>query len=389
MNKSTRQISIVAAFLVLFGAVFLFQYLSNQKEPPKKKAKTGPNVPTIETLIVKNGNIPSSIDIQGRLVAFDKIDIFSEVTGTLESTAKPFKVGTYFKKGDVLLEIDDIEARLNLLAQKSALLNAITQIMPDLKIDYPESFENWSNYLKNFDVEQPLQPFPEPVNDQEKFFIASKNLLNQYYSIKSAATRLDKYTIYTPFSGVITQASINPGSIVRAGQKLGELMNNKLYELEATVPMRKLELLKTGSRVQLFSDDISGTWNGRVKRINDQIDPTTQSVIVFIDVNGPNLKEGMYLKGEIAASVIKDAFEIPKEALINQKSVFVFKDSVIELTTVEILKYKENTIVIKGLNDGVEIVSNPLPGSYNGMKVNTTSASSAAKNGNGKQVGMQ
>jgi len=166
-------------------------------------------------------------------------------------------------------------------------------------------------------------------------------------------------------------------------------MNNNLYELEATIPMRKLDFIKVGNTVMLVSNDIEGTWKGRVKRISDQIDPTTQSIIVYVDVNGKNLKEGMYLKGEIAANTIKDAFEVPKEAVINQNSVFILKDSTIELTPVNVLKYKENSIVVKGLRDGAKVVSKPLPGSYNGMKVSTISAPSASKQSGGQQVGMQ
>jgi membrane fusion protein (multidrug efflux system) len=56
--------------------------------------------------------------------------------------------------------------------------------MPDLKIDYPESFAQWQEYLDRFELEQPIAAFPTPINKQEKYFIASRNLYNQYYSIK-------------------------------------------------------------------------------------------------------------------------------------------------------------------------------------------------------------
>jgi len=61
------------------------------------------------------------------------------------------------------------------------LVNAITLLMPDLKIDYPQSFQQWKAYLDKFDVEISVLPLPEPLNDQEKYFIASKNLASQCY----------------------------------------------------------------------------------------------------------------------------------------------------------------------------------------------------------------
>ena len=214
--------------MLLLGSAYYFKKLSDQKKPPKEAPKKAALIQSVESFSIKKGEVVSSLEIQGRLKAFNKIDLFSEVSGTLESTTKPFKVGSYFEKGSILLRIDDDEARLNLLAQKSSLENLITEMMPDLKIDYPQSFQQWKNYLDQFDVNQSIKEFPPPINDAEKFLISSQNLHNQYYNIRSAETRLNKYAITAPFSGVLTQTSINAGSLIRAGQKLGELMNTCL-----------------------------------------------------------------------------------------------------------------------------------------------------------------
>jgi len=221
MSKLARQISIVAALLLLFGAILTTVYLSQQKQAPKKKASTKQNLREVVVRQIKNESLLSQIDLQGRLVAFNKIGLFAEVGGVLLNSAKPFKVGTYFPKGSVLLQLDQEEARLSLLSQKSNLLNAITQMMPDLKIDYPENYPAWKAYIDQFSIEGELKPFPDPKNEQEKFFVASRNIHSQYYTIKSAFTRLNKYTIYAPFSGVLTAAHLNEGPPVRTGPQQG------------------------------------------------------------------------------------------------------------------------------------------------------------------------
>ncbi|MEO0338442.1 MAG: efflux RND transporter periplasmic adaptor subunit, partial [Bacteroidota bacterium] len=321
-------------------------------------------------------NVASTLDVQGELAAFNKIDIFSEVSGTLKGTDKPFKVGSYFPKGSVLMRVDETEAQLNLLAQKSTLLNAITQLMPDLKIDYQESFQQWKTYLDNYDVEQTLEAFPKPLNDQEKYFIASRNLLSQFYSIKSLEERLSKYEVKAPFSGVITQTSIQPGALVRSGQKLGELMNTSSYELEVTIPLKDLQYIKTGSTVQLNSRDVAGSWTGRIKRINDQVDSGTQTVKVFISVNGKKLKEGMYMLGEVDAKGFQNAIRIPRNLLVNQTSVFAVHENQLKLEKVEVLKITEDYAVIRGLEDGTPILSSKLSGAFEGMKVEVKGSSS-------------
>jgi len=371
MNDAIRKILVVAGIVIpLVIAAFAFNYLSSQKAPPKKKSFTGSDTRRVEIITVENNLVPSTLDVQGRLVAFDKIDILAEVSGILEPTSTTFKVGSRFAKNSVMLKIDSEEAELNLLSQKSTLLNAITQLMPDLKIDYPESFDHWRTYLQQFDIEKLIQSFPEPLDDKEKFFIATRNILSQYYNIKSAETRLSKYNIYAPFSGVITETMINPGSLVRVGQKLGALMNTNNYELEVTVRLAELNFIKVGSLVSLHSDDIAGNWNGRVNRISDQIDAGTQTVIVFIGVTGGKLKEGMYLRGGVKLKNIENAFELSRDLLVNQSKVYIIQDdSLLALQEVDVVKSTETTVIISGLKNGTKLLKEVFPGIFEGMKV--------------------
>lgn len=370
-----RRIGIVLGVLFLFGAYLVATKLMQEKPAPPRKEEAKV-VPTVATISARVESVPTTLEVQGELVAFDKIDIFSEVTGSLLSTSRPFKVGTYFPNGSVLIKIDDAEARLALLAQKSNLLNAITQLMPDLKIDYPESFAQWETYLDGFDPEAGITPLPKPLNDQEKFFIASRNLYTQYYNIKSQEERLAKYIIKAPFGGVITQTSINSGAVVRAGQKLGELMNTGNYELQATVSLSDLKYIEPGNIVNLSSGDVDGEWTGRIKRINNQVDPGTQTVKVFISVNGKGLREGMYLRGDIAASQIENAVRIPRDLLIGQESVYLVRDGVLELMPVQVVKITPEHAIVRGLPDGAPLLSEVFPNAFDGMKVKLDTSTS-------------
>ncbi len=368
MSTLTRRLSIVAGILVLVGSFALSRYLGSQKQEPERKTEAK-RVTEVEVMAAVNQNIPSSLEVQGRLAAFEKIELFAEVGGLLKETSRPFKVGSTFPKGSILCSIDETEARLGLLAQKSSLLNAITQMMPDLKIDYPESFKNWKQYLDQFDPEKPIPAFPKPLNQQEKYFVASRNLHNSYYTIKSAEERLSKYRIQSPFNGTLIQVSIYPGAVVRVGQKLGELMSTGNYELEGTVTVADLQYVRPGSQVKLVSGDIAGQWNGTVRRIGDQVDPGTQTVKVFIGVSGPNLRDGMYLRGEITASSISNALKLPRELLVNQESVYTVKDSQLHLVPVSLVKMTPDFAIVRGIEDGTTLLKNKPAGIFDGMKV--------------------
>lgn len=374
-----RQLSIVGAIILIALAVFGRQYIAAQKEAPPQKL-TENRLKRAEAMPVVTETIATTLDLEGQLVAFNKIELYSEVGGAVTATGRSFKVGTYFPKGSPLIRVDDTETRLALLAQKSTLLNGIAQAMPDLKIDYPESFPVWEAYLNNFDVEKPLEALPTPQSDREKRFIAARNLFTQYYNIQSQEKRLDKFTLYAPFSGVLTEANIQPGTVIRTGQKLGELMATGTYELVATVPLENLNYIKVGNAVQLTSEDISGEWSGTIKRISDQIDASSQTVQVFVGIQGKDLREGMYLRGTAAARTIENAIRLPRELIVNQNQVYELRDSILQLRDIKVVKYADQTVLVTGLPNGIDLLSKPLPGAFNGMKVAVSKPAAQAAN---------
>ena len=348
---------------------FAMTYLFSLKEEPPKKAPEK-RVKAVETRTVNNGSLSTTLDVQGRLQAYNKIELYSEVGGAVEETGRPLKEGTYFAKGNVILRIDDDEARLNLQAQKANLLNSIAQIMPDLKIDYGESFTPWERYLDSFNVDAPLPALPQAVNQQEKLFVAGRNLYSQYYAIKGLEERLSKYVIYAPFSGVLTEVMIDQGAVVRAGQQLGELMATGYFELVATVPLSDLDYLRTGGKVELYSEDIGGEWTGEIRRISNQIDGGSQTVEVYIGVRGDNLREGMYLRGAAAAKTLENVVEVDRKLLIDEAGVYVVhQDTLLQLHPVEVRKFNQQTVLVSGLPDGAQLLTSTVPGAFDGMRV--------------------
>ena len=363
-----RTLSVGLAFAFVVIAVILSSAIGGMKKPAERKP-----VEKVTKLVkvqpVKNQTIPTELEITGRLMARQKVELFAEVGGTLLPNGNRFKEGNYFKKGEVLFKIDNEEQRLSLLAQKSALMNQITLMLPDLKTDYPNSFPNWEKYLKQMDVHAPLAALPEPLSDQERYFVSSRNLDNLYYTIKSQEKRMEKYTIIAPFNGAVSSANITEGTLVRIGQRLGELMNTYSYELEAAVLQRDIDLIKNGSQVTLFSENSDKKWKGVVARISRIIDPATQSVKVFIRVSGSDLKEGMYLSALVKGREITRAFEIDRNLLLDQNKVYLINDSALTLAEVEPVYFSTKTVIVKGLPENATLLDESLPDAYEGLKV--------------------
>ena len=241
--------------------------------------------------------------------------------------------------------------------------------MPDLRLDYPEVFDKWQSFLANFDINKSVPPLPEMNTDKEKYFISGRGILTNYYTIKNLEQRLAKYTIAAPFNGVLTEALVTEGTLVRSGQKLGEFINTNDYELEVAISKTYSDLLNVGEVVQLKSIDNNKTYQGKVTRINGRVDLASQTITAFIEVKDPDLREGMYLEAHLKAKEEPNSIEINRSLLLETEQIYVVRDSVLDLIPVKPVYFSDNKVVLKDVPDGITILSKPVMGAYAGMLV--------------------
>ncbi|WP_456422418.1 efflux RND transporter periplasmic adaptor subunit [Lutibacter sp.] len=360
-------ILIILAIVLVIGSILFAKYLINNKKKPK--AKVEKIVKTVFTKTVNNTSIPIVITATGNLTAKNKIEIYAEVQGVLQKTAKEFKEGTLFRKGEIIIEINSDEFYANLKAQKSNLFNSITAIMPDIRLDYPSEFNKWQKYLKNFDLNKNLQKLPETTSEKEKFFISGRGITTAYYNVKNLEIKFNKYTLKAPFDGILTESLVNPGTLIRVGQKLGEFIDPSVYEMAVAIKSEFKNLLQIGKQVELNDLEKTQKWVGKVVRINGKVDSDTQTIKAFIEVRGKNLKEGQYLEASLLAKSENNAFEVSRNLLIENSKLFIVKDSVLNLVTINPVFENINTVVIKGLENGTQLLSKPIPGAHSGMLV--------------------
>lgn len=363
-----RQISIILGILILVGAGFVTRRMmtggqqQTQKDKPEKAR-------AVQARQITNKANEATIPVSGKLEAAKRIELYAEVQGRFIQADNPFKNGVTFNRNDVLVQIDKQEAAYNLRSQKSGLKNSIAQMLPDLKIDYPEHFERWQDYLQNLELDKPLPPLPAVDKQQVDYFISARNIYSQYNTIQAQQDRLADFTIRAPFDGVLTEALIDPGTLVRPGQKLGEFIQPERYELLAPIGSSELDKVATGDTVLLHSSDIAGQWRGQVIRVNKKINSSTQSVQVTIATEGEKLKEGMYLEGKIKTGLIQNSCEVPRRFVENGEFLWVIHDQKLQKASVEMLHSSDGRAIVRGLEEGTRILNESIPSAYEGMPV--------------------
>ncbi|MBD3375376.1 efflux RND transporter periplasmic adaptor subunit [candidate division KSB1 bacterium] len=358
-----RQLIIIVSLLVMISGSFLVMrfLMAQKKEFVQKPPQAGDRY--VAATPVEYTTIHSTISGKGRVVSSAEVEIVAEASGKISAGAIPLKKGQSFSRGDVLLTIYKDEMELALKAQKSQFLNTLANLLPDIKIDFPERFQDFRSFFNAIDLDKNLPPLPEIEGEKLKIYLASRNLLSDYYSLLKLEKQLSRHTLYAPFNGTFVRVNLQAGAYTNTGGRIATIIHTDTVEVEIPVENGFTEWIQTGQSVKLFSTDRRHTWTGQVVRISDFVDPNTQTRPVYVSVplhGQKQLYAGEYLNCEFHGGTIEQAMEIPRKAVFNYDQIFVVQEGKLRQEQIEIIKINEESLVFRGLPEGTRIVVQPL-----------------------------
>lgn len=364
-------VSAVITAAIVGVAYGLMGVLSN-REVPVRQMSFRESKKQVNAVPISYESREISLSGLGKVVSESAIDLVAEVQGEILRGAFPLKRGQNFSRGQLLFRINDREARLTYYAQKSNFMTAIAAVLPDLRVDFPDAFTKWQAYFEAMNVESPLADLPEMSSPKEKVFFTTRDILNQYYSLKSSEERLDKYRVRAPFSGSFVEVLQEESAVVNPGSRIARIARSNRLELEVPFKTEDLSFIKRGMTVDVRSEDGTIKWPGKVARVGSTLDPSTQTINLYISFNPGNaqLFEGQLLRAEVPGSRVKNVMEIPRHAVFNRNQVYLVQDNNrLELATIAIENIGEDNLLFTGLPAGRMIVTQNLLNAYENMPV--------------------
>ena len=364
----------LAGLAILAVGLFVMNGLIGLKETPAVNPRTAA-ARAVKGMPVTNGALSPEVAIEGRVQAMNRMTILSEVSGLLPVGGKEFREGVSFGRNEAMVRLNDAEPRATLVAQRSQWLQLLASMLADVQADFPDRSETWRGFVQSIDVEVPVPDLPEFATERERLYFTGRGVVSGYHNLLASEERLSKFTLAAPFDGVVTQALVQPGSMVRAGQPLGTFVGTGAFEVKSAVHARHLSVLSPGDAVSLVQEDGATVATGQVSRISGNVDPTTQSASVFCEVravSGQTLRDGRFLSGVVQGRP-QEALVAIDEALIEgeagQEKVFVIRDGMLALTPVRVVHKDRDQALVSGLEDGAVLLAEPMAGAYEGMLV--------------------
>ena len=117
----------------------------------------------------------------------------------------------------------------------------VANLLPDIKNDFSSEYDKWVDFINEIKLNDPLPQMPAWKTNKEKIFISSRNVLTDYFSIKALEEQLNKYMVYAPFSGVITDVYATDFSVVNPGTKIMRVVETNNFEIAVPIPSDQLK----------------------------------------------------------------------------------------------------------------------------------------------------
>lgn len=385
MRKIDRRIVIIVSVLFILGLAWgLMKFLEAQKEaPPVRQSVEAMRFVKVEP--VKYSNIAAEVSGPGRLASIADVDIVAEASGKIEAGSVSLKKGASFSKGDILFRVYPDEAILSLKARKSQYQNILAGILPDLSIDYPQHEENFYNFFNAISVDKPLPPLPEIEDDQLKIFLASRNVISEYYNIERDQLQLSRRTVRAPFDGTYKEVYMELGAYTNTGGKIARAIRTD--EMELVVPLKRADAawVRPGDPVKVYSENLNHSWKGKVIRKSQYVDENFQSQEVFVKISYDKkqpLLAGEYLVASFPVRPILNVMEIPRNSVFNSNEVFVIREGRLVKQQIKVIKTNDRSLIFNGLSEGDSIVVQQLINVSEGTMVTTEKDQEAPGKGN-------
>lgn len=376
MKKTWGKIAIAVAILLL--AVVLAVVLVSTKQPPEQKAEDKTEL-LVEVMPVVEQSLSYQILSQGSVQPRVMTHITSEVTGVITFVADAFYEGGFFKKGDLLVQIEQFDYQTALKLAEANLARAQAQLEEE-KARGKVAEKEWSMFSEG---KAPKLGLRLPQLAQEL-----ANVRSMEAELASAKRNLQRTEIRAPFDGLVKAKKASLGQFISRGTEVGEVFATAVAEIRLPLTdtdLAYLTLPSAGRHITEYpavelSAEIAGEtkrWPAHLVRTEGVLDEQNRVIYAVAQLDDPYqlkstsgtpLRFGRFVKARIVGKQAENIVLVPRHLLLpNQRVLTLSADEQLDIRQVTVQRMDENyAYVSQGLKSTDNLVltaiSNPLQG---------------------------
>ncbi len=337
--------------IILFASAILLVLQILAPKPAKKPLKI--KAPLVNVMPLQAQNITFSISSQGSVEPRTKTTLISEVSGMVTSVSDKFQVGGFFKKGEVLLAIDDITYQVALL-RAQAQLESAQALLVEEQARSKQAEDEWRL------TGQPVEQAPILALRLPQLKKAEAGVLAAQADLREAKVKLARTKIIAPYDAMLTSKQVDLGQYVTMGSALANTFAVDYAEVRLPIKQRDVDFLnlsrinqaeKLNIQVDLFYQ-LAGkkhSWPAKVTRYEGVVDSANRVHYVVAQIDDPygvlaksehdEIRIGTFVNAKAQGKQLANVIAIPLGAVYSGNTVYLIdKENRLSIEDIHILR---------------------------------------------------
>jgi RND family efflux transporter MFP subunit len=386
-----NKLKIVLPIVVLVAGVAAAVLLASARKAPERTERVSLG-PLVEVVEVVQQDVPVVVAGHGQVGAKVAVDVVPQVGGRVVAVAPAIVAGGFFRAGQALVVVEPRDYELAVERAMAAVARTEV-VLEQQRAEAEVAREEW-------DALHPGESPPSGLVVREpQVRQAEAELAAAEADLDVARLNLERTRISLPFDGVVVSENVDQGQYIVSGQPIARVYGTDAVEIRLPLENRELEWFAVpgaadspSPRAEVEADYAGNThtWQGRVTRMEAEVDPSSRMVNVVVEVRDPfdrsgtrpPLMPGTFVDVRVFGRTVTGLMPIPRYAVHEGNQVWVAEDGVLRIRRVEVARSdREVAYISDGLSDGDRVVVTVLDAVTDGMKIRTAGTADAEESG--------
>lgn len=381
---------IVAAIGLLLAGFVAFNALRSLRQAPQGQAIED-RAPLVETVAAQRYNGPVQVSGIGFVRPRDQVTLSARISGQVVSVSPTLEPGAAVSEGDVLVTLDQ---------------RPFEAVLEQARADREAAEADLAFTLQQIERTQSLKSGGFASAERLDDLVSQRNRIRAQITRQDALIRdrtldLEFTEIKAPFTGRVISKAVSVGAVVQPGTELGRLYASDVFEIPVPLDTRDAALIPglwdrsagaenavpTTTTVTVRYGIGRYIWDAQVVRAEARIDDQSRTLGVLVEVTDPDrpgrpvtdsgqvappLRPGMVAEVTIEGQPLPGQLRLPRDALrIGGRIWIIDEESRLRIRPVRILASGGETVTVAApdLEPGTAIITSPLVGAVDGLKV--------------------
>jgi len=366
---------IIPIVLIIISFFIIQFFLNNEPEQKQKKKKVTPPL-TVSVLDIKPAPFQVNIESYGTVSPRTQSFLVSQVNGQITHISNKLREGSFFKKGDLLLNIDERDYLADVKISEANLADAQQALAEEMALSSQAALD-WKNLGNNTQANDLVLRKPQQQAAQARLTSAEA-------ALAKTKLELERTKILAPYDGRVLEKLVDIGQVANTNTQIAEVYATDYFEVRLPLKtadlkfinlpesFRSAKLEQSKTHVNVFSSltDSPIAWGGRIVRTESAIDNSTRQLHVVAQIDDPfnpevlersPLKIGEYVTAVIEGKLIDDAIVIPTKAIYQDTYVYIIDNGLVKRREIATLWQDDKQSLIKsGLQKGDRLITTTL-----------------------------